>query len=221
MPARPAISCAGRTSPSIGRRTAAAIPSAASRPSSRASATPAARSRPPSAGRWSGANWSSPTSRRWTWRAGAWSASRLCCGGTDPKLGRLLPAQFIAMAEEMHIIGGLDLYGLRRACMEAAALPGMSISVNIAPSTMRSADFAQQIGAILKETGFDPARLEIEVPETIVLNSSAELRPHVRGAAGAGGSASRSTITAPAMPPCTTSAASPRHPASRSTAPSC
>ncbi|MFG1264013.1 MULTISPECIES: putative bifunctional diguanylate cyclase/phosphodiesterase [Xanthobacter] len=92
-----------------------------------------------------------------------------------PKLGRLLPAQFIAMAEEMHIIGGLDLYGLRRACMEAAALPGMSISVNIAPSTMRSADFAQQIGAILKETGFDPARLEIEVPETIVLNSSAEL----------------------------------------------
>ncbi|MFG1248579.1 putative bifunctional diguanylate cyclase/phosphodiesterase [Xanthobacter flavus] len=92
-----------------------------------------------------------------------------------PRLGRLLPAQFIAMAEEMHIIAGLDLYGMRRACIEAAALPGMSISVNIAPATMKAPDFAEQVATILQETRFYPARLEIEVPETIVLNTAAEL----------------------------------------------
>lgn len=92
-----------------------------------------------------------------------------------PTLGRLLPAQFIAMAEEMNIIARLDLYGLRRACIEATSLPGMSISVNIAAATMKAADFAEQVAAILRDTRFDPKKLEIEVPETIVLNTSAEL----------------------------------------------
>ncbi len=92
-----------------------------------------------------------------------------------PRLGRLLPAQFIAMAEEMHIISALDLYGLRRACIEAAALPGMSISVNISSATVKATDFAEQVAGILKDTRFDPAKLEIEVSETIVLNTSADL----------------------------------------------
>lgn len=92
-----------------------------------------------------------------------------------PRLGRLLPAQFIAMAEEMHIIASLDLYGMRRACTEAAALPGMSISVNIAPATMKAPEFVEQVASILRDSRFDPAKLEIEVPETIVLNTSGEL----------------------------------------------
>lgn len=92
-----------------------------------------------------------------------------------PRLGRLLPAQFIAMAEEMHIIAGLDLYGMRRACTEAAALRGMSISVNVAPATMKAPTFAAEVAAILADTRFDPAMLEIEVPESIVLNTSDEL----------------------------------------------
>ncbi|MEP9353160.1 EAL domain-containing protein [Xanthobacter sp. KR7-65] len=91
-----------------------------------------------------------------------------------PTQGRLLPAQFIAVAEEMHIISALDLYGLRRACVEAAALPGMSISVNMSPVTLRSHGFIAQVRGILNDTGFDPEALEIEVTEGMVLRPTPE-----------------------------------------------
>lgn len=89
-------------------------------------------------------------------------------------LGRLLPAQFIAAAEHMHIISTLDLYVLRRCLMEAAALPAMSISVNMAPATLLAHGLAAQVAAILEETHFDPAALEIEVPEAVVLRPGPE-----------------------------------------------
>lgn len=91
-----------------------------------------------------------------------------------PALGRLLPARFIAVAEEMHLIGALDFYTLRRACVEAVSLPGMTISVNMSATTLRSGSFPEQFQAVLEETRFDPKALEIEVTEESLLRPAQE-----------------------------------------------
>ncbi|MEW6635093.1 MAG: EAL domain-containing protein [Pseudomonadota bacterium] len=83
--------------------------------------------------------------------------------------GSLPAAQFIAIAEERGLIGELGKWALAEACRFAAATELPWIAVNISPMQLRDVNFAGQVASILEETGLDPARLQLETTESVLI----------------------------------------------------
>jgi diguanylate cyclase (GGDEF)-like protein len=89
-----------------------------------------------------------------------------------PTEGLLQPETFIALAEERGLIVLLGEWVLRRACLDAKNWPNLRVAVNVSPIQFRHKDFVQSVIGILKETGMDPARLELELTEGIVIEDA-------------------------------------------------
>ncbi len=79
------------------------------------------------------------------------------------------PAEFIPIAEETGLIDELGMWTLRRACRDAAAWPGLKVSVNVSPAQFSNPNFAEAVAGVLKEAGLPAERLEIEVTETYLV----------------------------------------------------
>jgi diguanylate cyclase (GGDEF)-like protein len=94
-----------------------------------------------------------------------------------PTRGLISPADFIPIAEHSGLIIELGARVLRRACLDGKAWSGIDVSVNVSPLQFRQIDFVSVVERILAETGFDPARLELEITESTLLGNvdSAEL----------------------------------------------
>ncbi|MBA1290568.1 bifunctional diguanylate cyclase/phosphodiesterase [Pseudomonas japonica] len=91
-----------------------------------------------------------------------------------PTRGRLMPDQFIAIAEETGIILELSDWVLRTACYEALSWDsGLCVSVNLSPVEFQRGDLVSRVRTVLHVTGLDPARLELEITETVLLEDSA------------------------------------------------
>jgi diguanylate cyclase len=90
---------------------------------------------------------------------------------THPTRGAVSPATFIGLAEETGLIMPLGELVLRAACREAANWTRpLKIAVNLSPRQFSETDLPERILAILAETGLSPARLELEVTETVIIN---------------------------------------------------
>lgn len=107
-----------------------------------------------------------------------------------PAHGMVPPSEFISIAEERGLIVPLSEWVLRRACLEAKRWEGLRLAVNISPVQFRHKDFVGDVIRIVEETGFDPARLELELTEGVVVedadaaeNALMELRAHGIGLA--------------------------------------
>jgi diguanylate cyclase (GGDEF)-like protein len=87
-----------------------------------------------------------------------------------PKYGQISPARFIPVAENTGLIEALGDFVLRRACELGASVPGRTIAVNISPTQLRNPDFSSQVFDILHRTGMQPADLELEITESILLD---------------------------------------------------
>lgn len=83
--------------------------------------------------------------------------------------GQLDPDQFIDIAEATGQIHPLGALVLRRACQDFMQLPGLRLSVNVSPAQFRDPGFESQVAAILRETGFPPERLQLEITEGYLL----------------------------------------------------
>jgi predicted signal transduction protein with EAL and GGDEF domain len=92
---------------------------------------------------------------------------------THGALGEIGPATFIPLAEESGLILKLGRWVLREACAEAARwTPALKLSVNLSPVQFTQGDLAAEVEAILAETGLDPARLELEVTEGLLIKDA-------------------------------------------------
>ncbi|WP_267427340.1 EAL domain-containing protein [Methylobacterium sp. GC_Met_2] len=108
-------------------------------------------------------------------------ASNHACGfeallrWTHPTRGSISPAQFIPLAEETGLILPLGEWVLREACREAAtwARP-LDVAVNLSIAQFRQSDLCEMIREVLEETGLSADRLELEVTESLFINSSAK-----------------------------------------------
>ncbi|MFI4960398.1 MAG: putative bifunctional diguanylate cyclase/phosphodiesterase [Hyphomicrobiales bacterium] len=93
------------------------------------------------------------------------------CRWTHPTRGEIPPSEFIAVAEHSGLIIELGGWVMRRACLDGKAWPGLTVSVNVSPLQFRRTDFFDVVQRTLSETDFDPARLEIELTESVLLGN--------------------------------------------------
>ncbi len=91
-----------------------------------------------------------------------------------PERGLLNPGSFIEAAEENGFIVELGEYVLRTACAEAATWDSpLSVSVNLSPAQFRHGDLAGLVGDVLRETGLEATRLELEITEGVLIQDTA------------------------------------------------
>ncbi|WP_114950789.1 bifunctional diguanylate cyclase/phosphodiesterase [Sphingosinicella terrae] len=91
-----------------------------------------------------------------------------------PQLGPISPEVFVRLAEEGGMIDRLGEWVLRQACSEAAGWnPPLKLSVNLSPLQFLFDDLVGSIERVLAETGLDPARLDLEVTEGLLIKDAA------------------------------------------------
>ena len=94
-----------------------------------------------------------------------------------PSRGILSPGQFISIAEESGLIIEIGHWVLNEACrqhkrwMDAGVRP-LRIAVNISALQFRQSDFSRRLRQVLDDTGVDPALLELEMTEGIVMHDA-------------------------------------------------
>ncbi|MDE2361896.1 MAG: EAL domain-containing protein [Hyphomicrobiales bacterium] len=89
-----------------------------------------------------------------------------------PTKGMISPAVFIPLAEESGLILPLGEWVLKRACADAAAWPArVSVAVNVSSLQIAQPNFADLVDDVLRETGLAPARLQIEITESVLLQN--------------------------------------------------
>ncbi len=92
-----------------------------------------------------------------------------------PNLGRIMPGQFIGIAEKTGLIDPIGDWVLTKACKQmvdwersGAALK--RVAVNISARQFRRPDFIERVAAILDEAGVQASALELEVTESMVMH---------------------------------------------------
>ncbi|MFM0360035.1 putative bifunctional diguanylate cyclase/phosphodiesterase [Paraburkholderia sediminicola] len=99
---------------------------------------------------------------------------------THPTRGELSPSAFIPTAERTGLILALGEWALLQSCTEAVTWRDVvSVAVNVSPVQLREESFASTVSAILGKTGLPPARLNIEVTETVLLSDDIVTRHNV------------------------------------------
>ncbi len=95
-----------------------------------------------------------------------------------PDLGILAPAKFISLAEETGLIIPIGEWALKTACVQNktwqdSGYQPLRTAVNISRGQFRQQNFVEIVADILKETGLDPARLELELTESMAMDNAA------------------------------------------------
>ncbi|MDB5525374.1 MAG: hypothetical protein JWM58_3137 [Rhizobium sp.] len=91
-----------------------------------------------------------------------------------PTLGLIAPSEFIPLAEETGQILRIGEWALAKACHDAAAWPQeISVAVNVSPIQFRNAMLPQVIARSLEASGLRPARLTVEITESLLLQENA------------------------------------------------
>jgi diguanylate cyclase (GGDEF)-like protein/PAS domain S-box-containing protein len=86
-----------------------------------------------------------------------------------PERGSVPPKEFIPVAEETGLILLLGEQVLRTACAQAAKWPKVRLAVNLSPVQFRHGDLVGLVRRVLRETGLEPKRLELEITEGALL----------------------------------------------------
>ena len=90
-----------------------------------------------------------------------------------PELGMVPPAVFIPVAEQSGAISALGEWVLQQACTEAVTWEsGESVAVNLSAIQLRDPMLVDWVATVLRRTGLAPARLELEITESVLLEAS-------------------------------------------------
>ncbi len=90
-----------------------------------------------------------------------------------PERGLVSPAVFVPLAEDAGLIMAIGAWVMRRACRDAASWPaGLTVSVNVSAVEFERSPVEQQVLEALRDSGLPPARLEVELTESALLQDS-------------------------------------------------
>ncbi|MEL6459078.1 MAG: EAL domain-containing protein [Cyanobacteria bacterium J06621_15] len=100
-----------------------------------------------------------------------------------PTKGLILPTEFISMAEETGLIHAIDTWVLKSACNQLCvwqnhpAVPKpLYISVNLSAKLFLQTNFLAQIDQIIYETKVNPAFLDLEITESVIMEDSVDMK---------------------------------------------
>jgi len=91
-----------------------------------------------------------------------------------PERGMLPPDDFIAVTEEIGIIGEIGEWVLRTACRQARdwqeeGLPPLRMAVNVSARQLHNRDFLRQVERALADTGLSATWLDLELTESSIM----------------------------------------------------
>jgi diguanylate cyclase (GGDEF)-like protein len=94
-----------------------------------------------------------------------------------PEHGLIPPSRFIRLAEDTGLIVEIGEWVLHSACVQARAwldfgLRGFAVGVNVSARQFASGDLAQRVQRVVRDTGLDPAYLELEVTESVAMQDA-------------------------------------------------
>jgi len=94
----------------------------------------------------------------------------------DPQKGEVGPNDFIPVAEELGLIVPIGEWVFRTACKqlkrwELEGLAPDTVSINISPRQFMSRRLVATLMSIVRETGADPKRIELEITETMIMRN--------------------------------------------------
>ncbi|OEO33263.1 hypothetical protein VW23_007520 [Devosia insulae DS-56] len=94
----------------------------------------------------------------------------------SPVLGPVSPADFIPLAEETGLIVPLGAFVLAEACKAAAAWDWDGrLAVNVSAAQIRLDDIGERVADVLVETGFEAKRLDLEITESVLVETPERL----------------------------------------------
>ncbi|MFC3607018.1 bifunctional diguanylate cyclase/phosphodiesterase [Stutzerimonas tarimensis] len=90
-----------------------------------------------------------------------------------PERGWLAPAAFLPLAESTGLISELTDWMLEQACAHAMAWgEGLIVSVKLTPPDFQREDLCERVQRVLEASGIEASRLELEIPEGVMLDVS-------------------------------------------------
>ncbi|HJV11895.1 MAG TPA: EAL domain-containing protein, partial [Burkholderiales bacterium] len=102
-----------------------------------------------------------------------------------PERGLVLPDEFIAILEETGLIVPVGEWAIGRACADvrawqAAGLGSLPISVNLSARQLRQQNLDASIRAVVAAAGVDPQLIELELPESHLMQDPEQATRIVR-----------------------------------------
>jgi diguanylate cyclase (GGDEF)-like protein/PAS domain S-box-containing protein len=99
----------------------------------------------------------------------------------SPELGQVPPSRFVALAEDIGFIGQLGDWVLAQSCRqmvawEQAGLVVPKIAVNLSGRQFDRGSVAPLVARVLDETGLAAQRLQLEVTESVIMNTGDALQ---------------------------------------------
>ncbi|MCW5696207.1 MAG: EAL domain-containing protein [Bauldia sp.] len=94
-----------------------------------------------------------------------------------PVRGRVSPAEFIPVAEDIGVIVQIGDWVIRQACLECAKWPSdVRVAVNLSSVQFKRDQLLVVISEALEAAGLPPHRLEIEITESVLLKDTDDVR---------------------------------------------
>ncbi|TCU11069.1 putative bifunctional diguanylate cyclase/phosphodiesterase [Rhizobium sullae] len=95
-----------------------------------------------------------------------------------PTRGRVPPMEFIPLAEEVGLVVDIGRWVLKKACSEAACWPeDIKIAVNVSAIQFTSSDLLADVDEAVAEAAISPARLELEITESVLMENLDDTLP--------------------------------------------
>lgn len=99
----------------------------------------------------------------------------------NAKLGSVSPMKFIGIAEETNLINPIGDWVLLKACeflkkLHMQGYPEISVSVNVSIIQLMQQDYTEKVMKILSQTGIEPGYVELEITESILIESYDEVK---------------------------------------------
>ena len=94
-----------------------------------------------------------------------------------PQFGLMQPNDFIPLAEDTSLILPIGLWVLQTACAQLKVWEqeprcrNLQMAVNVSARQFRQPDFVAQVKGVLEASGVNPARLKLELTESMVLDN--------------------------------------------------
>jgi diguanylate cyclase (GGDEF)-like protein len=95
---------------------------------------------------------------------------------THATRGPIAPSVFIPLAEQSGLMSRLGEIVLRRALLDGARWPELSIAVNLSPLQIRDPRLVDLVAGVMKEAAIEPSRVVLELTEGVLIDNPQEAK---------------------------------------------